>query len=71
MKQDFKKRLEEAAKAREDSDVEEMQLKLDQVVHIYMFYLVGIMFFIDKSVNYVDVTYLKYIRDLELVSDYT
>jgi len=71
LKQDFKKRLEEAAKAREDSDVEEMQLKLDQVVHIYMFYLVGIMFFIDKSVNYVDVTYLKYIRDLELVSDYT
>lgn len=35
-----------------------------------MFYLVGVTLFIDKSINYVDVTYLKYFRDLELVSDY-
>jgi hypothetical protein len=32
--------------------------------------LVGITLFTDKSANYVDVTNLRYFRELELVSDY-
>jgi len=38
--------------------------------HIYLLYLVGITFFTDKSAYYVDVSYLKYFRDVSLVAGY-
>lgn len=47
-----------------------MQQKRDQAVCINMLYLVGITLFIDKSATCIDVAYLIYLRDLELVSNY-
>jgi len=43
----------------------------DHVVRIYLLYLVGITLFIDKSATAVDVVYLKYFRDLDLVVGYS
>jgi len=60
----FKKRHQE------HGDDEEFQVKRDQTHCIYLLYLVGVTLFNDKSVNCVDVTNPKYIRDLELVPDY-
>jgi hypothetical protein len=34
-------------------------------------YLVGIILFTDKSVTYVDVVYLRYFRDLEVVASFS
>jgi hypothetical protein len=42
----------------------------DQAFRIYLFYLVDITLFTNKSVHYVGVAYLKYFIDLEFVSDY-
>jgi len=50
---------------------EEVQRLQDYALHIYLMYLVGITLFIDKSVNYVDVVYLRYFRDLEVVSGFS
>jgi len=36
----------------------------EQVIRIYLMYLVGITLFTDKSVHYVDVVYLRYFRDM-------
>jgi len=47
----------------------EMQEKRKRSLRIYLLYLMGIMLFTDKSATYVDVTYLRYFRDLKLVSD--
>jgi len=38
---------------------EEVQSLQDQALHIYLLFLVGITVFINKSVNYVDVVYLR------------
>lgn len=46
------------------------QQKRGQSLCIYFLYLVGITLFTNKSATYMDVTYLKYFRDLDLVSDY-
>jgi hypothetical protein len=61
----FKKHLQEYC------DDAEMKEKPDQTFHIYLLYLAGIMMFTDKSVTYVDVSYLLYFRDLELVWNYS
>ena len=50
---------------------EEVQRLLDKVVRIYLLYLVGITIFTDKSHNVVDVVYLRYFRDLDLVAGYS
>ena len=42
----------------------------EQALRIYMLYLVGIMLFTNKSAYYVDVSHLKYFRNLELVTGY-
>lgn len=67
----FKKRLQEADDAKEKGDIEEMQVKQDQTLRIYLLYLVWVTLFTNKSANYVEVTYLKYFRYLEFVSDYS
>lgn len=54
LRADFKKRLQE------HGDVEEFHMKWDQTPYIYLLYLVDVTLFNDKSVNYVDVTDLKY-----------
>jgi len=43
----------------------------EHALRIYLLYLVGITIFTDEIIIYVDVTYLKYFRDLELVADYS
>ena len=40
-------------------------------VRIYFLYLVGITLFTDKSQTAVDVVYLRYFRDLDVVADYS
>lgn len=57
--------------AKEERDVEEMKVKQDQALCIYPLYSVGDIIFMNKGTNYVDVPYLKYFQDLELVSDYS
>jgi len=47
-----------------------MQQLQGQALRKYLLYLVGIILFADKSAYYVDVAYLKYFRDLELVVGY-
>jgi len=42
----------------------------EQALRKYLLYLVGYTLFIDKSACYVDVAYLKYFKDLELVNGY-
>jgi len=50
---------------------EEVQRLRDQALRIYLMYLVGITLFTDKSVTYVDVVYLRYFRDLEVVAGFS
>jgi len=50
---------------------QEVQRLRHQVVHIYLLYLVGITIFTDKSQWAVDVVYLSYFRDLDLVAGYS
>jgi hypothetical protein len=69
LRENFKKRLQEAAEAEENGDVAEMWLEWDQVVCIYLLYFVDITLFNDKSDTCIDVTYLKYSIDLEMVFD--
>lgn len=66
------KRLREIFKAllQEDCDDVEMKEKWDHTFHIYLLYLMGIILFTDKSATGVDVWYLLYLRDMELVSNY-
>jgi len=50
---------------------QEVQRLRDQAVRIYLLYLVGIMIFTNKSQWAVDVVYLRYFRDLDLVTGYS
>jgi len=50
---------------------QEVQWLRDQTVRIYLLYLVGITIFTDKSQWDVDVVYLRYFRDLDLVVGYS
>ena len=50
---------------------QEVQRLRAQVVRIYLLYLVGITLFTDKIQNVVDVVYLRYFRDLDLVVGYS
>jgi hypothetical protein len=43
----------------------------DQAVRIYLLYLVGITLFPDKSATDVDVVYLRYFRDLDVVAGFS
>jgi len=69
----FKQRMKEQLElATEHGGVTQKVRRLwDQVVRIYFLYFVGITIFIDKSQNDVDVVYLRYFRDLDLVAGYS
>jgi len=68
----FKERLKEQRDlATEYGVTQEVQRLRDQAVHIYLLYLVGITIFSDKSQWVVDVVYLRYFRDLDLVAGYS
>jgi hypothetical protein len=49
----------------------EVERLWDQTVRIYLLYLVVITIFTNKSQWAVDVVYLKYFRDLEIVSGFS
>jgi len=53
--------------------LEQLALKTEYGVtqDVYFLYLIGITLFTDKSANAVDVVYLKYFRDLDLVAGYS
>ena len=63
--------LEQLALEIEHGVIQEVQRLLDQAVRIYLLYLVGITLFIDKSTTIVDVVYLKFFRDLDIVASYS
>ena len=68
----FKERLKEQRDLAEEYGVtEEVERLRDQAVRIYLLYLVGITIFSDKSHWVVDVVYLKYFRDLEIVAGFS
>ncbi|XP_024634491.2 protein MAIN-LIKE 2-like [Medicago truncatula] len=68
----FKERLKEQRDlAAEYGETEEVERLRDQVVRIYLLYLVGITIFTNKSQWDVDVVYLKFFRDLDLVSSFS
>jgi hypothetical protein len=68
----FKQRLLQQMNADNEGDIEEEVQKLQgQAIRIYLLYLVGITLFTDKSSHYVDVVYLRYFRDLEVVAGYS
>jgi hypothetical protein len=49
---------------------QEMRRLRDQVVRIYVLYLVEITLFTDKSATVVDIVYLWYFRDLDVVAGF-
>jgi len=68
----FKKRLKEQRDLETEYDVtQEVQRLRDQVVRIYLLYLVGITIFTNKSQWAVEVVYLRYFRDVDLVAGYS
>ena len=68
----FKERmLEQLALETEHGVTQEVRRLLDQAVRVYLLYLVRITLFTDKSATIVDVDYLRYFRDLELVAGYS
>ena len=68
----FKERLkEQRGLVIEYGVTEEVRRLRDQCVLIYLLYLVGIMIFTDKSKWVVDVVYLRYFRDVDLVAGYS
>jgi len=50
---------------------EEVQKSRAHAIRIYLLYLVGITLFIDKSAHHIDVVYVRYFRDLEVVVSYS
>jgi len=50
---------------------QEVRRLRDQAVRKYFLYLVEITMFTDKSQNVVDVAYLRYFKDLDLVAAYS
>ena len=72
LKRIFKERLlQQLPLANEYGVTEEVRGLRDQAVRIYLLYLVGISLITDKSQNIVDVVYLRYFRDLDVVADYS
>ncbi|XP_039685385.1 protein MAIN-LIKE 1-like [Medicago truncatula] len=68
----FKGRLLQHLEADNEGGMkEEVQKLWDQTLRIYLMYLVGITLFTDKSTTYVDVVYLRYFRELEVVVGYS
>jgi hypothetical protein len=63
--------LQQLALSNEHGVTEEAWMLRDQVVRIYLMYLVGITLFADKSQTYVDVVYLRCFRDLDVVSSFS
>jgi len=43
----------------------------ERIFRIYLMYLVGITLFTNKSTTYMDVAYLRHIKDLEIVVDFS
>jgi len=66
----FKELLLEQLEADNEGDVVLVQRLREQALYIYLLYLVGITLFTDKNAYHVDVAYLKYFRNLELVVGY-
>jgi len=72
LKRIFKERMkEQLALETEHGVTQEVMRMRDQVVRIYLLYLVWITLFTDKSQNIVDVVYLRYFRDLDVVAYYS
>jgi hypothetical protein len=68
----FKQRLQRQLELFNEGGMdEEVQRLRDQALRMFLLYLLGITLFTDKSSTYVDVVYLRYFRDLQVVSDFS
>jgi len=68
----FKERLlQQLELENEHGMTQEVRRLWDQAVRIYLLYLVGITLFTDKSQTVVDVVYLGYFRDLDVVASFS
>jgi hypothetical protein len=60
--------LQHARQFQRAGDIASLLLYLDWAVRVYLLFVFGTTIFSNKVKNYVDLTYLLYLRDLELVS---
>jgi len=68
----FKERmLEQLTLENEYGVTQEVRSLRDQAVRTYFLYLVGITLFTDKSQTDVDVVYLRYYKDLDIVVEFS
>jgi hypothetical protein len=63
--------LEQLVLETEYGVTQEVQRLRDQAVRIYLLYLVGITLFTDNSITVMDVVYLKYFRDLDIIAGFS
>jgi hypothetical protein len=63
--------LEEANLGEKEDDLVEMELNRQYTFQIYLLYLVGIMLFTEKSATYIDMAYIEYFHDLEMIHDFS
>ena len=63
-------RFEDVAEAEAEGHLMMSNTCLDQIIRIVLLYLIGVTIFSDKSQYYVDVTYLRYLTDVEMIHEY-
>jgi len=66
----FGRRLQAVTTTKNEGDEEDMQLSRDQVIWIYLLYLVDIIFFTNKRIHYLDMKHLNYFYNLKMVRDF-
>ncbi|MCI47351.1 serine/threonine-protein phosphatase 7 long form-like protein, partial [Trifolium medium] len=59
-----------ACQSEMEGDVASMHMYRDWAVRTYLLFVVGTTIFSNKAKNYVDLTYLQYLRDIGMVSTY-
>ena len=62
--------FEDVAEAKAEGDLVRRNTCRDQCICIFLLYLLGVTIFSDKSQYYVDVTYLRYLTDVEMIHEY-
>ncbi|GAU21682.1 hypothetical protein TSUD_242540 [Trifolium subterraneum] len=62
--------LKAAKQAGKDSDKVTIDMYMCYAISAYLLFLVGTTIFSNEAKNYVDITYLKYLKDLKLIDDY-
>jgi hypothetical protein len=62
--------LQDVSQSKMIGDVASMHMYRDWVVRTCLFFVVDTTIFLNKAKNYVDLTYLLYLTDIEIISMY-